>query len=231
MQHHRVAGPRMPGAHHPGGGPPRHAGRVVGPDPGVGASPHPRGLPRHEGRVRERPAARVSAGGRPGGPLSHHSGRDAPGGGGAPLRATPHQDNASARAADPGRRTPAAPAAEGARTDSHTLSGAGPTPPRARRLADAPPRAVPNGGDRAAEPLAQQGRGGAMPKATNGPRRSPGGDPRGGRAGHGPSRSPTGTSRAATPRSSARAMGSPAAIAIAGRCCWASVHRSRSHRV
>ena len=41
------------------------------------------GLHRHDGRVRESPAARVSARGRPDGPLSPHSGRDGPGGRGA----------------------------------------------------------------------------------------------------------------------------------------------------
>ena len=142
--------------------------------------------------------------------------------GGAPSRANPHQENDSARAADQGRRTPAAPAAGGARTDSNYLSGVGPSPPLERRPADAHPGAGPNGGDRATEPLAHQRRGGTTPKATNGPRRSADGGPRCWCAGHGPSRSPTGPSRAATPRSrarSARAMGSATAIAIAGRCC------------
>ena len=126
------------------------------------------------------------------------------------------------------------PAAGGARTDSNHLSGVGSTPPRERRLADAHPRVGPHGGDRAAEPRASPRRGGATPRTTKGPSRSADGGPRGWRACHGPSRSPTGTSRAATPRSrarSAQAMGSATAIAIAGRCCWASAHRSRSHRV
>ncbi len=79
-------------------------------------------------------------GGRPRGPLSHHSRRQLSWRT-APSRAKPHPENESARAADPGRRIPAPPAAGGARTDSHQLSGVGPTPPLERTLPDAHPRA------------------------------------------------------------------------------------------
>ncbi len=62
---------------------------------------------------------------------------------GAPSRANRHPTSESARAADPGRRTPAAPAVGGARTDSHHLPGAGPLhrlKEDVRTLIHAPPR-------------------------------------------------------------------------------------------
>ena len=89
-----------PGAPPARGGPPHAGGSRSG---RMTASPRgTRGWPGSRRRC-----GPVSVGGRPGGPRSPHAGRDGPGGGGAPSRANPHPANDSARAADPGRRTPA----------------------------------------------------------------------------------------------------------------------------